>query len=137
MKIRAAVVEEQGAPFAIDELELELGATAIVDAGAEDPVEAVVEATGGGPAFSLEGRATPRCRGPARRRRPQTPVCARQRTAARRAAGEPVASFWQDGRFPVERMMTNYDFDQIDQAAHDAESGAVIKPVLRMSERSK
>ena len=42
-------------------------------------------------------------------------------------------SFWQDGRFPVERMMTFYDFDQIDQAAHDAESGAVIKPVLRMS----
>jgi hypothetical protein len=34
-------------------------------------------------------------------------------------------------------MMTFYDFDQIDQAAHDAESGAVIKPVLRMSERSK
>ena len=29
--------------------------------------------------------------------------------------------------------MTFYDFDQIDQAAHDAESGAVIKPVLRMS----
>ena len=41
-------------------------------------------------------------------------------------------SFWQEGRFPVERLMTFYDFDQIEQAAHDAESGAVIKPVLRM-----
>ena len=29
-------------------------------------------------------------------------------------------------------MMTFYDFDQIDQAAHDAEAGHVIKPVLRM-----
>ena len=33
--------------------------------------------------------------------------------------------------------MTFYDFEQIEQAARDAESGAVIKPVLRMSERSK
>ena len=29
-------------------------------------------------------------------------------------------------------MMTNYDFDQIDQAAKDAEAGTVIKPVLRV-----
>ena len=41
-------------------------------------------------------------------------------------------AFWQDGRFPVERMMTFYDFDQINQAARDAEAGGVIKPVLRM-----
>src|SRR5665213_912114 len=36
------------------------------------------------------------------------------------------------GRFPVDRMMTYYDFDQIDQAAKDAEAGIVIKPVLRI-----
>ena len=29
--------------------------------------------------------------------------------------------------------MTFYDFDQIEQAAHDAEEGVVIKPVLRMT----
>jgi hypothetical protein len=29
--------------------------------------------------------------------------------------------------------MTYYDFDQIDEAAHHAETGAVIKPVLRIS----
>jgi hypothetical protein len=29
-------------------------------------------------------------------------------------------------------MMTFYDFDQIDRAAHDAEAGQVIKPVLRI-----
>jgi hypothetical protein len=29
--------------------------------------------------------------------------------------------------------MRFYDFDQIEQAAHDAEAGVTIKPVLRMS----
>jgi aryl-alcohol dehydrogenase len=39
----------------------------------------------------------------------------------------------QQGRFPVERLMRFYDFDEIEQAAHDAEAGLTIKPVLRMS----
>jgi aryl-alcohol dehydrogenase len=42
---------------------------------------------------------------------------------------------WRRGDFPVERMMQFYDFDEIDRAAHDAESGKVIKPVLRMEGR--
>lgn len=37
------------------------------------------------------------------------------------------------GRFPFDRLATFYDFDQINQAAADAESGRVIKPILRMS----
>jgi aryl-alcohol dehydrogenase len=41
--------------------------------------------------------------------------------------------FWEQGRFPVERLMKFYDFDAIDEAAHDAEAGRTIKPVLRMS----
>lgn len=28
--------------------------------------------------------------------------------------------------------MTSHDFDEIDRAAHDAEPGRIIKPVLRM-----
>ena len=44
-----------------------------------------------------------------------------------------LTGLWQRGEFPVERMMTFYDFDQIDQAARDAEAGHVIKPVLRIS----
>ncbi len=40
---------------------------------------------------------------------------------------------WADGRFPIERAMRFYDFDRIDEAAGDAASGQVIKPVLRMS----
>jgi aryl-alcohol dehydrogenase len=37
------------------------------------------------------------------------------------------------GRFPVDRLMTFYDFDRIEEAAHDAEKGSAIKSVLRMS----
>ena len=43
-----------------------------------------------------------------------------------------LIALWERGELPVDRMMTFYDFDQIDQAAHDAEAGHVIKPVLRM-----
>jgi aryl-alcohol dehydrogenase len=32
----------------------------------------------------------------------------------------------------IERLMTYYDFDQIDEAARDAGEGKVIKPVLRI-----
>jgi aryl-alcohol dehydrogenase len=43
-----------------------------------------------------------------------------------------LISLWEQGKFPVERLMTFYDFDRIDEAAHDAEAGNVIKPVLRI-----
>ena len=44
-----------------------------------------------------------------------------------------LIELWRQGRFPIDRIMTHYDFDQIDQAARDAEEGKVVKPVLRMS----
>ena len=43
-----------------------------------------------------------------------------------------LVELYERGRFPVDRLMTFYDFDQIEQAAHDAERGKTIKPVLRM-----
>jgi aryl-alcohol dehydrogenase len=43
-----------------------------------------------------------------------------------------LVDLWRRGEFPVDRFMTYYDFDDIDRAAHDAERGAVVKPVLRM-----
>jgi aryl-alcohol dehydrogenase len=43
-----------------------------------------------------------------------------------------LISLWEQGRFPVDRLMTFYDFDRIEEAAHDAEEGKVIKPVLRI-----
>jgi aryl-alcohol dehydrogenase len=44
-----------------------------------------------------------------------------------------LVQFWERGWFPVDRLMAHYDFDRIEEAVADAESGAVIKPVLRMS----
>jgi aryl-alcohol dehydrogenase len=44
-----------------------------------------------------------------------------------------LIELWQQGRFPVERIMAHYDFGDIEQAARDAEAGTVVKPVLRMS----
>ena len=36
------------------------------------------------------------------------------------------------GEFPIDRLVQTYAFDAIDQAVADAESGAVIKPILMM-----
>jgi aryl-alcohol dehydrogenase len=43
-----------------------------------------------------------------------------------------LVELWRAGDFPVDRFMTHYDFDDIERAVHDAESGAVVKPLLRM-----
>jgi Zn-dependent alcohol dehydrogenase len=99
----AAVVESKCTPFA-------------VDAGAEGAVEAVRRHTRAGADFSLEASGSPA----ALRDVPQIFL-------------PQVVRFWEEGRFPVERLMTHYDFDRIDDAVHAAESGEVIKPVLRMS----
>ena len=44
-----------------------------------------------------------------------------------------LVRFWEDGRFPVERLLSHYDFERIEDAVRDAESGEAIKPVLRMT----
>jgi aryl-alcohol dehydrogenase len=44
-----------------------------------------------------------------------------------------LVELWRQGRFPVDRLMTFYDFDQINEAAAAAEGGTVVKPVLRMT----
>jgi aryl-alcohol dehydrogenase len=38
----------------------------------------------------------------------------------------------RQGRFPFERLVKVYELDQINQAAHDSETGSTIKPVIRM-----
>ncbi|MDP9440116.1 MAG: NAD(P)-dependent alcohol dehydrogenase [Actinomycetota bacterium] len=37
------------------------------------------------------------------------------------------------GRFPFDRLVSFYDMDAINEAAHDAEGGGAIKPILRMT----
>ena len=38
---------------------------------------------------------------------------------------------YRRGRFPFDRMISFYPFDQISKAVEDMEKGKVIKPVLR------
>lgn len=44
-----------------------------------------------------------------------------------------LVELWRQGKFPVDRIVSTYDFDATDQAVHDAEGGKAIKPVLVMS----
>lgn len=39
---------------------------------------------------------------------------------------------YMQGRFPFDKLVRFYDFDQINSAARDTETGEVIKPILRM-----
>jgi aryl-alcohol dehydrogenase len=43
-----------------------------------------------------------------------------------------LVDFFMKGQFPFDRLVRFYDFEQIDEAMHDAETGVAIKPVLRM-----
>ena len=38
----------------------------------------------------------------------------------------------RQGRFPFDKLIRVYPFEDIQQAAADAEAGTVVKPVLRM-----
>ena len=43
-----------------------------------------------------------------------------------------LLDLYMQDRFPFDKMVRFYDFDQINQAADDAASGETIKPILRM-----
>jgi aryl-alcohol dehydrogenase len=142
------------------ELARELGATHAVDASRADAAAAVRDATGGGAAFALEAAGVPAAVRAAVDCLEPTGDCGivgapalgtevaldvntimtGGRVVRGIVEGESVPAeflprlvgLWREGRFPVERMMTHYDFDQIDRAAREAESGEAIKPVLRI-----
>jgi aryl-alcohol dehydrogenase len=40
----------------------------------------------------------------------------------------------KDGRFPFDRLVTFYDFPQINRAIADSERGLTVKPVLRIAD---
>ena len=42
-----------------------------------------------------------------------------------------LIELYKKGRFPFDRMITFYPFDEINRAVEDMEKGRVIKPVLR------
>jgi aryl-alcohol dehydrogenase len=141
------------------EMARELGATHTIAAGSEDAVAAIQKITGHGADASLETTASPQVFRAAVECTAPTGVCGLigapafgtevtfdmnsilvfGRTIRGIVEGDSVPSvflprlldLWRQGRFPIERIMTFYDFDQIDRAAGEAEAGNVIKSVLR------
>ena len=43
-----------------------------------------------------------------------------------------LVDLMMEGKFPVDRLMTFYDFADINRAASESATGSTIKPVLRM-----
>lgn len=41
-----------------------------------------------------------------------------------------LVTLWQQGRFPVDKLIRKYRLEEINQAFEDSESGAVVKPVV-------
>ncbi len=142
------------------EVARDVGATVVIDAGGADAGEAIKEATDGlGVDVSLETTGSPQVLAQAVYSTGPGGTCgligappfgaevsldvnqmlALGRTLKGIVEGESVPdvflprliALWQQGHFPVERIMTYYDFDEIERAAHDAEDGRVIKPVLK------
>jgi aryl-alcohol dehydrogenase len=143
------------------ELARELGATHVIDGRSEHAVERIIAITGAGADFSLETTASPavfreavECTAPTGScgligaaafgtevSLDMNSILVTGRTIRGIVEGDSVpglflprlVALWEQGRFPVDRLMTYYDFDRINEAAADAESGAVVKPVLRMA----
>jgi aryl-alcohol dehydrogenase len=139
----------------------ELGATHAIDAREEDVLYRIAAITGSGVDFSLETTASPvvfrqavECTAPVgvcgligaaafgtEASLDMNSILTMGRTIRGLVEGDSVpglflprlVELWAQGRFPVDRLMTFYDFDRINEAAADAESGAVVKPVLRMA----
>ena len=42
-----------------------------------------------------------------------------------------LIDLWRQGVFPFDKLIEFYDIDDINEAVHASESGAVIKPVIR------
>jgi aryl-alcohol dehydrogenase len=43
-----------------------------------------------------------------------------------------LIGLYRQGKFPFDRMITYYSFDEINKAVEDMEKGLVVKPVLRL-----
>jgi aryl-alcohol dehydrogenase len=142
------------------QLARELGATHTVNATEEDVVEAVKEATGMGADFAIESTGVPEVLRQAVDSSAPTGVTGvigapamgtevsldvnailvLGRTVRGIVEGDAVPEnfipglieLWQQGRFPMDRLMRTYDFDQIEEAADHSGDGHVVKAVLRM-----
>jgi aryl-alcohol dehydrogenase len=139
------------------ELARELGATHTVNPGKVDAVAAVIGATNGGPEFTLECVGSPKVLRMATDVLPRRGVCGvvgavapmtevtlnmdlimNGRTVRGIIEGDAIPDqliprlleLNAQGRFPYEKLITTYRFEDINKAVEDMESGRVIKPVL-------
>jgi len=137
----------------------ELGATHTINAGDVDPVEAILDLTGGGPNFSLECVGNPAVFRQAVDVLPLLGVCGlagvvapgtevslnmdlimNGRTVRGIIEGDAIPDLfipklielYKQGRFPFDRMITFYPFEEINKAVEEMEKGLVVKPVLRL-----
>lgn len=135
----------------------DLGATHVIDAGAEDVVERVTAITGGGADYALDAVGLPKTM------RTAVDVLNIGGTAGLVGAGgfgqevsldlahlligrtvkgivegdsvpqlfiPKLIRFYLAGQFPFDKLIQTYPFEEINAAAADAEAGGVIKPVL-------
>jgi aryl-alcohol dehydrogenase len=137
----------------------EFGATHTIDASEGNPVEAIREMTAGGAEYSLECVGNPKVLRQAVDVLPRRGVCGllgvvppgtevaldmdlimNGRTVRGILAGDSISDLfvpklielYSHGRFPFDRLITFYPFEEINRAVEDMEHGRVIKPVLRM-----
>jgi aryl-alcohol dehydrogenase len=163
--VLAAVVRECAPIIAVDihderlKAAKEFGATHTVNAGAEDPVAAIQDITGGGAHFTLECVGNPAVFRQAVDVLPRLGVCGlvgvvppgtevsldmdlimNGRTIKGILGGDAIQDqfipelieLYQQGKFPFDRMITYYPFEEINKAVEDMEKGLVVKPVLRL-----
>jgi aryl-alcohol dehydrogenase len=137
----------------------ELGATHVINAAEVDPVQAIRELTGGGVRYSFEATGIVKVMRQAVDVLVQRGVCgvvglpAPQaelpldanhllfgRTVRGIIEGESVPDIfipalielYKQGRFPFDKLIRQFPFEQINEAMHASESGEVLKPVLVM-----
>ena len=142
------------------DLALELGATHVIDAGGEEVAKQVRAVTGRGVSFSFNTTTVPAVHSMAldclamngtagfvaAPRGEWAPQMFAMLAGVRQLRGilggdanprlflPKLIDYWTQGRFPFDRLIETYDFADIGKAFHDCEAGAVIKPVLKVSE---
>jgi aryl-alcohol dehydrogenase len=141
------------------ELALAFGATHTINADDTDPVAAIRQLTDGGADYTLDTSGVPAVlrqavdsltrlgvcgliglAGPGAEVRLEMSQLLQGRILRGIIQGDSVPNLfipqlinlYRRGRFPFDRMVAYYPLEQINQAAADAVSGAVMKPVLRV-----
>ncbi len=136
----------------------DLGATHTINSTEVDPVEAILEITGGGAEYTLECVGNPKVLRQAVDSLPLRGVCGllgvvapgtevildmdkimNGRTVKGIIEGDSIPDLfipklielYRQGRFPYDKLITFYPFDDINNAVADMEKGLVIKPILK------